>query len=76
MLIFSIFESVSMFLLSKFKFTKVCKNFSISRGQLGHGDLEDCDEPKLIEALAGLKVVQISASGWHSAVVTNQVCMM
>jgi alpha-tubulin suppressor-like RCC1 family protein len=44
-----------------------------SRGQLGHGDLEDCDEPKLVEAIAGLKVVQISAGGWHNAVITNQV---
>ncbi|XP_003426495.1 RCC1 domain-containing protein 1 [Nasonia vitripennis] len=43
-----------------------------TRGQLGHGDLEDCDEPKLIEALAGLKIVQISSGGWHSAVVTDQ----
>ncbi|XP_015585366.1 RCC1 domain-containing protein 1 isoform X2 [Cephus cinctus] len=43
-----------------------------TRGQLGHGDLEDCDNPKIIEALAGLKVVQISAAGWHSAVVTDQ----
>ncbi|XP_046418742.1 RCC1 domain-containing protein 1-like [Neodiprion fabricii] len=43
-----------------------------SRGQLGHGDLEDCDNPTIIEALAGLKVVQISAAGWHSAVVTDQ----
>ncbi|XP_014230723.1 probable E3 ubiquitin-protein ligase HERC4 [Trichogramma pretiosum] len=43
-----------------------------TRGQLGHGDLEDCDEPKLIEALAGLKVTQISAKGWHNAVITDQ----
>ncbi|XP_033219280.1 probable E3 ubiquitin-protein ligase HERC4 isoform X2 [Belonocnema kinseyi] len=43
-----------------------------TRGQLGHGDLEDCDNPKIIEALAGLKVSQIAASGWHSAVVTSQ----
>ncbi|KAK2588070.1 hypothetical protein KPH14_004135 [Odynerus spinipes] len=43
-----------------------------TRGQLGHGDLEDCDDPKLVEALAGLNVVQISAAGWHSAVVTDQ----
>ncbi|XP_076651769.1 RCC1 domain-containing protein 1 isoform X1 [Halictus rubicundus] len=43
-----------------------------TRGQLGHNDLEDCDNPKLIEALAGLKVVQISAMGWHSAVITDQ----
>ncbi|XP_034179217.2 RCC1 domain-containing protein 1 isoform X2 [Osmia lignaria lignaria] len=43
-----------------------------TRGQLGHGDLEDCDNPKLIEALAGIRVVQISAAGSHSAVVTEQ----
>ncbi|KYQ50218.1 E3 ubiquitin-protein ligase HERC2 [Trachymyrmex zeteki] len=42
------------------------------RGQLGHNELENCDNPKLIEALAGLKVVQISAGGWHSAVITDQ----
>lgn len=44
-----------------------------SRGQLGHGDLEDYNEPKLIEALAGLQVVQIAAAGWHNAVVTSDV---
>ncbi|XP_012287827.1 ultraviolet-B receptor UVR8 isoform X2 [Orussus abietinus] len=43
-----------------------------TRGQLGHGDLEDCDNPRLVEALAGLRVVQIAAAGWHSAVVTDQ----
>ncbi|XP_012264946.2 RCC1 domain-containing protein 1 [Athalia rosae] len=43
-----------------------------TRGQLGHGDLEDCDIPQIIEALAGLKVIQIAASGWHTAVVTDQ----
>ena len=45
----------------------------LSRGQLGHGDLEDCDEPRLIEALAGLRVTLISAGGWCSAVITNEV---
>ncbi|XP_063992389.1 probable E3 ubiquitin-protein ligase HERC3 [Diachasmimorpha longicaudata] len=42
-----------------------------TRGQLGHGDLEDCDEPTLIEALAGLNVIQIAAGGWHNAVLTS-----
>ncbi|XP_011298818.1 ultraviolet-B receptor UVR8 [Fopius arisanus] len=42
-----------------------------TRGQLGHGDLEDCDEPTLIEALAGLNVIQIAAGGWHNAALTN-----
>jgi len=48
-------------------------NLHDRRGQLGHNELENCDNPKLIEALAGLKVVQISAGGWHTAVVTDQV---
>lgn len=43
-----------------------------TRGQLGHNDLEDCDDPKIIDALAGIKVTQISAAGWHTAVVTDQ----
>jgi len=42
---------------------------------LGHNDLENYDDPELIEALAGLKVAHISAGGWHSAVVTNQVSL-
>ncbi|XP_070170523.1 RCC1 domain-containing protein 1 [Polyergus mexicanus] len=42
------------------------------RGQLGHDELENCDDPKLIEALAGLKIVQVSAGGWHTAVITDQ----
>ncbi|XP_066581255.1 RCC1 domain-containing protein 1 [Prorops nasuta] len=43
-----------------------------TRGQLGHNDLEDCDNPKEICALAGLRIVKISAGGWHSAVLTDQ----
>ncbi|XP_034936896.1 protein RCC2 homolog isoform X2 [Chelonus insularis] len=42
------------------------------RGQLGHGDLEDCDEPRLIEALAGLNIMKVSAGGWHSGVITSE----
>ncbi|XP_015127067.1 probable E3 ubiquitin-protein ligase HERC3 [Diachasma alloeum] len=42
-----------------------------TRGQLGHGDLEDCDEPTLIEALAGLNITQIAAGGWHNAALTS-----
>lgn len=41
-----------------------------SRGQLGHSMLEDEDEPKLVEALAGIKIKQISAGGWHSCAVS------
>lgn len=41
-----------------------------TRGQLGHGDLQDSDNPKIIKALAGIKASQIAAAGWHSAVIT------
>lgn len=37
-----------------------------SRGQLGHGLLDDESEPLLIEALAGINIVKVSAGGWHS----------
>ncbi|KAM3960115.1 RCC1 domain-containing protein 1 [Aphomia sociella] len=36
------------------------------RLQLGHGDLENLDLPTEIEALAGIKIIKISAGGWHS----------
>ncbi|XP_057330832.1 RCC1 domain-containing protein 1-like [Microplitis mediator] len=42
-----------------------------SRGQLGHDDLENSDEPSLIEALTGLIVIKIAAGGWHNAVITS-----
>ncbi|XP_044003761.1 ultraviolet-B receptor UVR8 isoform X2 [Aphidius gifuensis] len=41
-----------------------------TKGQLGHENLENCNEPELIRALAGLKIAKVSAGGWHSAVVT------
>ncbi|XP_015792359.1 ultraviolet-B receptor UVR8 [Tetranychus urticae] len=38
-----------------------------SKGQLGLGSLEDVfDEHKEVEALSGLRIMQISAGGWHS----------
>ncbi|CAG2176954.1 unnamed protein product, partial [Oppiella nova] len=39
-----------------------------SRGQLGHGDVENVDEEsaQLIDALDGIKVKAIAAGGWHS----------
>ncbi|KAG5891569.1 hypothetical protein JTB14_015836 [Gonioctena quinquepunctata] len=42
-----------------------------SRGQLGHGKLDDEPEPVLVEALAGIKIKQISAGGWHSCAVSE-----
>ncbi|CAH1170552.1 unnamed protein product [Phaedon cochleariae] len=42
-----------------------------SRGQLGHGKLDDEEEPVLVEALAGIKITQISAGGWHSGALSQ-----
>ncbi|KAK4875068.1 hypothetical protein RN001_011490 [Aquatica leii] len=43
-----------------------------SRGQLGHGDLEDELEPKIVEALDGIKIDKIAAGGWHSCAISAQ----
>lgn len=42
-----------------------------SRGQLGHGDVEDVVEPKLIENLSGIKIVKIACGGWHSIALSS-----
>ncbi|GBN88809.1 RCC1 domain-containing protein 1 [Araneus ventricosus] len=42
-----------------------------SRGQLGHGSIENQETPVLIEALDGLKIQSISAGGWHSAAISD-----
>ncbi|CAL1296197.1 unnamed protein product [Larinioides sclopetarius] len=42
-----------------------------SRGQLGHGSIENQETPVLIEALDGLKIHSISAGGWHSAAISD-----
>ena len=39
-------------------------------GQLGHGDQQIQLQPKTIEAFAGLRVVAVSAGGYHSLAVT------
>uniref|UniRef100_A0A2A4J9K9 Uncharacterized protein n=1 Tax=Heliothis virescens TaxID=7102 RepID=A0A2A4J9K9_HELVI len=36
------------------------------RLQLGHGDISSQEEPTEVEALAGIKIIKISAGGWHS----------
>ncbi|KAF5296640.1 hypothetical protein FQR65_LT10180 [Abscondita terminalis] len=43
-----------------------------SRGQLGHGHLEDELEPKIVEALDGIKMKMISAGGWHSCAISEE----
>lgn len=40
------------------------------RGALGHGDVSSIDTPKQIEALAGLKIVDIAAGTFYSAAVS------
>ncbi|XP_036909479.1 RCC1 domain-containing protein 1 isoform X3 [Sturnira hondurensis] len=39
-------------------------------GQLGHGTLEAEPEPRLLEALQGLRVAEVAAGGWHSVCVS------
>ena len=41
-------------------------------GPLGHGDEEDQHEPKVIEALLGVRVVAIAAGDEHSMVLTDE----
>ena len=45
-----------------------------SKGQLGHGDVEDVSgsEVKLIESLDGLKIKSISAGGFHSLALSSE----
>ncbi|KAM8974841.1 RCC1 domain-containing protein 1 isoform 2-T2 [Pelodytes ibericus] len=40
-------------------------------GQLGHGDLEDVLEPRIVDALHGLKMNEVAAGGWHSACISD-----
>eukprot|EP00947_MAST-08B_sp_MAST-8B-sp1_P002028 g2028.t1 len=42
-----------------------------SDGQLGHGNTETQDVPKLIEALSGVRVYAVSAGDWHSLFLTE-----
>lgn len=42
-----------------------------TKGELGHGNTDCLKEPKLVEALLGLKIKKICAGGWHSACLTG-----
>jgi alpha-tubulin suppressor-like RCC1 family protein len=49
-----------------------CLVLCFSRGQLGHGDLENEQEiARQVDSLAGLRVVLVAAGGWHSSAVTE-----
>ncbi|NXV97091.1 RCCD1 protein, partial [Calonectris borealis] len=41
-------------------------------GQLGHGSLESEQQPRLVEALAGVPMQVVAAGGWHSASVSGE----
>ncbi|XP_031633045.1 RCC1 domain-containing protein 1 [Contarinia nasturtii] len=43
---------------------------SSSRGQLGLGTLDTEEQPILIEDLAGIKIIDVAAGGWHSAAIS------
>ena len=43
-----------------------------SRGQLGHGEIENEASPRLLDALDGLKVKAVAAGGWHSMAVSGR----
>ncbi|XP_053320365.1 RCC1 domain-containing protein 1 [Spea bombifrons] len=40
-------------------------------GQLGHGDLEDVLEPRIVDALHGVAMSDVAAGGWHSASISD-----
>jgi alpha-tubulin suppressor-like RCC1 family protein len=41
------------------------------RGQLGHGDVRSQDNPILIEALAGIKIIDLACGAFHTIVVSS-----
>ncbi|XP_075700920.1 RCC1 domain-containing protein 1 isoform X2 [Rhinoderma darwinii] len=40
-------------------------------GQLGHGDVEDVPEPRIVEALHGVVMSQVAAGGWHTVSISG-----
>ncbi|XP_068131359.1 RCC1 domain-containing protein 1 isoform X2 [Hyperolius riggenbachi] len=40
-------------------------------GQLGHGDVEDVWEPRIVEALHGVAMTEVAAGGWHTASISE-----
>jgi hypothetical protein len=44
----------------------------IRHGQLGHGTLEAELEPRLLEALQGLRMAKVAAGGWHSVCLSGE----
>ncbi|XP_014664090.1 PREDICTED: uncharacterized protein LOC106806607 isoform X2 [Priapulus caudatus] len=42
-----------------------------SRGQLGHDSTDQEVQPKLVDALDGLKIIAVAAGGWHSLALSD-----
>ncbi|VDK86815.1 unnamed protein product [Litomosoides sigmodontis] len=42
-----------------------------SRGELGHGTVECEQQPKLVESLTPLTIIQVACGGWHSVALTD-----
>ncbi|KAM3920533.1 RCC1 domain-containing protein 1 [Leptodactylus fuscus] len=40
-------------------------------GQLGHGDVEDVSEPRIVEALHGVTMSEVAAGGWHTGSISE-----
>ncbi|KAM9312655.1 RCC1 domain-containing protein 1 [Gastrophryne carolinensis] len=40
-------------------------------GQLGHGDVEDVWDPRVVEALHGVTMKEVAAGGWHAASISE-----
>ncbi|XP_063781923.1 RCC1 domain-containing protein 1 isoform X2 [Pseudophryne corroboree] len=40
-------------------------------GQLGHEDVEDVSEPRIVEALHGVSMGEVAAGGWHTACISE-----
>lgn len=55
------------------KFIPKVKLFYL-QGQLGHGEIENCYEPKLISKLKDIEIIQISTGslGWHSGAIDKE----
>ena len=57
-------------------YKQLCFAFMLGRndkGQLGHGDMNRCDRPKILESLKTFTFVQASCGKAHSLVLTGKL---
>ena len=43
-----------------------------SQGQLGHGCVDNEEQPRVVVALEGISVTNVSAGGWHSTALSGK----